>query len=64
MLILQHTPKKFTVLVREIHVSHMEVEAANEEEAIENVRRGIGEEVASEYSHSLSKDTWTVEEKL
>lgn len=44
--------KKFRVLVREVHVSTMEVEAETREEAIANVQEGEGEEISLEYGHT------------
>lgn len=53
--------KKFTVLVREVHVSHREVEADSEAEALEKVAGGEGDETFLEYSHTLDTNTWQVE---
>ena len=50
---------KYTVLIREVHVSHRLVEADSEKEAIE--KAGDSDEVYLEYSHTLDKSTWTVE---
>lgn len=50
---------KFNVLIREVHVSHREVEAKDESEAMELA--GDAEEHYCEYSHTLDRDTWTVE---
>lgn len=52
---------KFNVLVREVHVSIMEVEAETYEEAINNA--SSGEELICEYSHTLHTDTWSVEDE-
>ena len=52
---------KFNVLIREVHVSHREVEAEDEAEAMRLA--GDAEEHYLEYSHVLDKDTWTVEKK-
>lgn len=52
---------KYRVLIREVHVSHRIVEANSESEALELA--GDGEEDYCEYSHTLSKDTWTVEKE-
>lgn len=54
--------KKYVVLRREVHVSHVEVEAESPEEAKEKVFEGEGDEVFLEYSHTLDSCTWTVEE--
>ena len=53
---------KFTVLVREVHVSHREVEAENAHEAIGLVREDEGEEIFLEYSDTLNPDTWRVDD--
>jgi hypothetical protein len=54
--------REFTVLVREVHVSHRRVFANSPEEAIERVRDcGDEEEIARKYSHTLDPETWTVE---
>ena len=53
---------KYTVLVREVHISHMEVEADSPEEAIEKVKEGEGDEATCEYSHTLDDDTWSVDD--
>jgi hypothetical protein len=65
-LILQDTisinhKMKYLVLIREVHVSHRLVEADSEQEALEF--SGDGEEVMCEYSHTLPKETWTVEKQ-
>ena len=55
---------KYIVLVREVHISHREVEANNEEEAKSKVYHGqpATEETYLEYSHTLDRWYWTVEE--
>jgi len=53
---------QYIVLIREVHVSHRLVEANSPEEAKENA--GDGMEVFCEYSHTLSQDTWTVEQTM
>ncbi|HUT58513.1 MAG TPA: hypothetical protein VNA25_11770 [Phycisphaerae bacterium] len=56
---------KFHVQIREVHVNHVEVEAETEEEAKDiaekMLARGV-DDLSLEYSHTLSKDHWTVEE--
>lgn len=52
---------KFFVLVREVHVSYMLVEADTKESALAKVADGEGERRMMEYSHTLDKETWTVE---
>jgi len=59
---MEQTPTKFTVLVREVHVSHREVTASSKEEALRMVKDGDGDETYLEYSHTLDTDTWQVEE--
>ena len=53
--------KKYTVEVREVHISTREVEADSPEEA----RRiamdgGAGDEIFFDYSHTHDPDTWSV----
>jgi hypothetical protein len=50
---------KYRVLIREVHVSHRVVEAETPEQAMELA--GDANDTFTEYSHSLPKDTWTVE---
>lgn len=52
---------KFTVRIREVHVSHREVEAETVEEAIELA--GGAEESFLEYSHTLGEDHWDVQDE-
>ena len=52
---------KYIVLVREVHVSHREIEADSEDEAKSKVYGGQGEETYLEYSHTLDRWYWTVE---
>jgi len=52
---------RYRVLIREVHVSHRVVEADSESEALDEA--GDIEENYSEYSHSMDKETWTVEEE-
>lgn len=51
---------KYRVLIREVHVSHRIVEASSRDEALELV--GDADEVFCEYSHTLPKETWTIED--
>lgn len=53
---------KYTVLVREVHVSHMVVEADSPEEAIKKIKDGDGDEATCEYSHTLDSETWSVDD--
>ncbi len=52
--------KTYRVLVREVHISHMEVRADDPDDAIFQVEGGAGEEKHLEYSHTLDSSTWTV----
>jgi hypothetical protein len=54
--------KKFIVLVREVHVQQINVEADNLDEAIKIVEDGGGAMVDGtlEYSHTLDPEFWTV----
>jgi hypothetical protein len=58
--------KSYIVGVREVHVRHYMVKAKDEDQAREFVG-GRGREVTdlefSEFSHELSRDTWSVEEE-
>lgn len=54
---------KYHVLVREVHVSTMKVEAEDGEAAIRAVAGGGGEELICEYSHTLDSDTWSVDDE-
>lgn len=51
---------RFVVLVKEVHTSHMEIDADSKEEAIEKVAGGEGGEIYEEYSHTLDTDQWEV----
>lgn len=53
----------YFVLVREVHVSHREVEADSPEQALDKAQQGEGDEVFLEYSHTMDRDTWTVEKR-
>lgn len=59
-------PKSYIVGVREVHVRHYKVHAQNAEEA-RSLVHCRGQEVLDleflEYSHDLSRDTWSVEEE-
>ena len=54
--------KKYVVLVQEIHYAHMAIEANSEEEAVNLVRDGEGEQIELEYSSTNDPDTWNVQE--
>jgi hypothetical protein len=55
---------KYRVLVREVYISHIEIEAESEQAAMAAANAfgtDAGVEVLSEYSHTLDTDTWTIE---
>lgn len=54
---------KYYIGIREVHVSTVTVEAESEEEALESAAAGEGEEVMLEYSHTMDRSHFTVEEK-
>ena len=51
---------KFIVRVLEVHYQPILIEADNEEEAIEKVAEGDGEEEELQYGYTLETDSWTV----
>lgn len=54
---------KYTVTVKEIHDSYVEVEADSPEQALEKVKNGEGDEVCLEYNSTLDQfDIWNVHE--
>jgi len=56
--------KKYTVLVREVHVSHREILAESPEDAIRRVSDGEDEgDTFFEYSHTMDTSTWSVEDE-
>lgn len=56
--------KTFIVNVREVHVQMVQIEADSAEEASNKVEGGEGvyPDDKLEYSHTLDKSTWTVDE--
>lgn len=56
---------KFIVTIQEVWTQLVEVEASSEEEAIDKVVDGEGYYIdnALEYSHTLDRAFWTVEEE-
>lgn len=46
----------------EFYSPEFEIESENEDFTIQMVEGGKGNEVMFEYSHTLSRDTWSVEE--
>ena len=53
---------RYYIGIREVHVSTVFVEADSEEEALDNAANGEGEEVVLEYSHTMDREHFTVEE--
>ncbi len=51
---------KYCVEVAELHKSLMMIEASSEEEAIEKVEEGGGDEFDCQYDYTLESDYWTV----
>lgn len=54
--------KTYTITVKEIHDSYVEVEANSPEEALEKCKNGEGDEIAVEYVRTLDESTWNVHE--
>ena len=57
--------KTYLIGVREIHVRHYRVQASNENEAkelVNNLDASVEDIGFEEYSHTLDRDTWSVEE--
>lgn len=54
--------KKYLVEVREVWVQMVEIEAEYENEAIQKVSQGQGEQLEGcfEYSHTLDPEYWTI----
>lgn len=53
---------QFIVEVREVHISHRQIEAEDQDSAVSLVEQGEGEEVYLEYSDTKDKSTWSVRE--
>ena len=53
---------EYRVLVREVQIRTVLVDASSEDEAKELVFHGEGDIMNVEYSHDLDSSTWTVEE--
>jgi len=58
-------PKTFIVMVREVHIQPVRVEAASKGMAMVRVAAGNGEILPGRltFSHACKADTWTVEEE-
>ncbi len=54
---------KFLVTIKEVHEQIVEIEADNEQQAVEQVAEGEGDyRDDTEYMYTLDPDEWTVEE--
>ena len=53
---------KYYIGIREVHVSTVVVEADSEDEALDLAADGAGEEVMLEYSHTMDRSHFTLEE--
>ena len=53
---------RYTVTVKEIYDSYVEIEAESPEEALKKVRGGEGDEVDQEYYSTMDSSTWDVSE--
>ena len=52
---------KITVLVREVHIQAVSIEAKDEDEAIVKIANGEGDEVGEPYYYqTLDPSTWSV----
>ena len=51
---------KFCVEVAEVHKALIMIEADSEEDALERVENGEGDEFDCHYDYALEPDTWTV----
>ena len=56
--------KTYTITVKEVHDSFVEVQANSPKEALEKVKNGEGNEVDIEYSRTLDSSTWSVHMKI
>jgi len=55
---------KFTVLIREVHINHVEVDDAKDiDDAIKQAGNREGDEITLEYSHTLDWECWQVEDE-
>ena len=54
--------KTYTITVKEIHDSYVEIQANSPQEALEKVKNGEGCEVDCEYHSTLDSSTWNVHE--
>lgn len=59
---MEQNTMKYTITVKEVHDSYVEIEADSPEQAIEKVKAGEGEEVSIEYNRTLDSETWNVHE--
>ena len=54
---------RYTVRVREVHVAYFEIDANTPDDAVQAVVDGGGELVNTEYSHTLDRNVWDVEDE-
>lgn len=55
--------KEFIVLKREVQIVAVKIQAENREDAVSKVSEYQGgDEYSTEYSHTLDKETWSVED--
>jgi hypothetical protein len=55
--------KTFLVMVREVYISYLQVEAKDRNEAVANASRGEGKEIDLQYAYTKDETTWSVREK-
>jgi hypothetical protein len=56
--------KRYVVTRREVWAQGVQIEAEDKEDAIRRVAEGEGDDIESlfEYSHTLDRDTWDIED--
>lgn len=54
---------KYVVRAREVHIAYYEINAESPEAAVQAVVNDAGELVNTEYSHTLNRDSWDVEDE-
>ena len=55
-MLLPDPPRKFTVLLKEVHYQHVDILARNEKEALQLVEHGEGDYGSLEYSHTIKAE--------
>lgn len=54
---------KYIIGIKEVHIAHITVYADSIDSALETAGNTIeNEEVTAEYSYTLDRDTWTIDE--